>query len=160
MFRSHWTIIREHVDPSQSYHWPIIFTLHFGAAEACLYEVFGYVCIPLSMCIVRCYAVARYNNENNTIKLFISLFNQIDAQNLFHNTFYFMPHEKKICASSWLNSEINILRCTVSKTINILRCTVSKTINILRCKVSKTINILRCTVSKTKNILRCRSAKL
>jgi len=34
MFRSHWTIIREHVVPSQSYHWPLIFTLHFGAAEA------------------------------------------------------------------------------------------------------------------------------
>jgi hypothetical protein len=55
MFRPHCTIIREHVDPSQSYHWPLIFTLHFGAAEACLYEVLGYVCIPLSMCILRCY---------------------------------------------------------------------------------------------------------
>jgi hypothetical protein len=29
---------------------------HFGAAEACLYEALGYVCIPLSMCILRCYA--------------------------------------------------------------------------------------------------------
>ena len=57
--------------------------------------------------------------------------------------------KQKFCASSWLNSEINILRCTVSKTINILRCTVSKTINILRCTVSKTTNILRRTVSKT-----------
>ena len=48
---------------------------------------------------------------------------------------------KQFCASSWLNTEINILRCTVSKTskfcasswlnteINILRCTVSKTSN-------------------------------
>jgi len=25
MFRSHWTIIREHVDPSQSYHLSLIF---------------------------------------------------------------------------------------------------------------------------------------
>jgi hypothetical protein len=33
MFRSYWTIIREHVGPSQSYHWPLIFTLHFGAAS-------------------------------------------------------------------------------------------------------------------------------
>jgi len=56
MFRSHWTIIREHVDPSQSYHLPLIFTLHFGAAEACLYEVLGYVCIPLLMCILCCCA--------------------------------------------------------------------------------------------------------
>jgi hypothetical protein len=30
--------------------------LHFGAAEACLYEVLGYVCVPLSMCILRSYA--------------------------------------------------------------------------------------------------------
>jgi len=56
MFRSHWTIIREHVDPSQSYHRPLIFTLHFGAAETCLYEVLGYICIPMSVCILRCYA--------------------------------------------------------------------------------------------------------
>jgi len=56
MFRYHWTIIREHVDPSQSYHCQLIFTLHFGVAEACLYEVLGYVCISLSMCILRCYA--------------------------------------------------------------------------------------------------------
>jgi len=56
MFRSHWTIIREHVDPSQSYHCPLISTLHFGAAEACLYEVLGYVCILLLTCIPRCYA--------------------------------------------------------------------------------------------------------
>jgi len=54
MFRSHWTIIREHVDPSQS----LFFMLHLdAAAEACLYEVLGYVCIPLSMCILRCCAL-------------------------------------------------------------------------------------------------------
>jgi hypothetical protein len=35
--------------------------------------------------------------------------------------------KQKFCTSSWLITEINILRCTVSKTINILRCTVSKT---------------------------------
>jgi len=52
---------------------------------------------------------------------FISVINQLDAQNLFHSKFYFM-HEIKLivkqtlCASSWLNTEINILRCTVRKT--------------------------------------------
>ena len=31
--------------------------------------------------------------------IFISLFNQLDAQNLFHNKFYFMPlHVSSICA--------------------------------------------------------------
>ena len=34
MFRSHWAIIMEHVDPSQSYHWSLIAMLHFGAASA------------------------------------------------------------------------------------------------------------------------------
>ena len=30
---------------------------------------------------------------------FISVFNQLDAQNLFHNAFYFMPlHVSSICA--------------------------------------------------------------
>jgi len=24
MFRSHWIIIREHVDPSKSYHWSVV----------------------------------------------------------------------------------------------------------------------------------------
>ena len=48
MFRSHWTIIREHVDPSQSYHRNVNFLRNtFGAAEACLYEVLGYVCIKV-----------------------------------------------------------------------------------------------------------------
>ena len=66
MFPSHWTIIREHVDPNQSYHWLLIFLkLHFGAAEACLYEVLGYVCIPLSMRILRCYAQAPKCNVKN-----------------------------------------------------------------------------------------------
>ena len=57
--------------------------------------------------------------------------------------------KQKFCASIWLITEINILRCMISKTINILRCRVSKTINILRCTVNETINILRCTVCKT-----------
>jgi len=39
MFRSHSTTIREHVDPSQSYNWPLIFTLHFGAAEVINFNV-------------------------------------------------------------------------------------------------------------------------
>jgi len=106
--------------------------------------------------------------------IFISVFNQLDAQNLFYNKFYFMPlhvsstfthHQEvkialnslwyhqtyrcddtrgcvmqlwlpddehmcskhveawnklivkqKFCASCWLNTEINILRCTIRKT--------------------------------------------
>ena len=56
MFRSHWTITKEHVDPSQSYHWSLNFMLHFGAAEACLYEVLGYVCIKtLKIIIPTCF---------------------------------------------------------------------------------------------------------
>ena len=73
MFRSHWTIIREHVDPSQSYHWPLIFPLHFGAAEACLYEVLGCVCIPLSICILRYYAWSCPVWGRRAIHLFIHL---------------------------------------------------------------------------------------
>jgi hypothetical protein len=118
-------------------------------------------------------------NNNNDI-FFISIINQLYAQNLFHSKFYFMPlhvsntcahHQgvktalhslwyhhscrwpsraqgipeavycnfdllvmstwcskhveawnkliviQKFCASSWLITEINILRCTVSRTI-------------------------------------------
>ena len=33
------------------------------------------------------------------LSIFISVFNQIDAQNLFHNKFYFMPlHVSSTCA--------------------------------------------------------------
>jgi len=92
--------------------------------------------------------IALYNMKNDWFcnvegVFFISVFNQLDAQNLFHNKFYFMPlhvsstcayHQEvkialyslwyhhtyrwpyKFCVSSWLNTEINILRCTVSKT--------------------------------------------
>jgi len=72
------------------------------------------------------------------LNIFISVFNQLDAQNLFHNKFYFMPlcvlstcaHHQEVkialhslwyhhtyrcvmipeafCASSWLNTEINV----------------------------------------------------
>jgi len=60
------------------------------------------------------------------LSIFISVFNQIDAQNLFHNKFYFMPlhvsstcarnverHEikfivKQILCIKWLNTVINI----------------------------------------------------
>jgi len=35
----------------------------------------------------------------NIFQLFISVFNQFDAQNLFHNKFYFMPlHVSRTCA--------------------------------------------------------------
>jgi len=69
------------------------------------------------------------------LSIFISVFNQLDAQNLFHNKFYFIPlhvsstcarHQEvkislhslwyhhtyrwnKFCASSWLNTEIKKL---------------------------------------------------
>ena len=64
--------------------------------------------------------------------------------------------KQQFFVSSWLITEINILRCAIRKTsksvlnseTNIPRCTVSKTIHILRCTVSKTINIARCTVRK------------
>jgi len=38
--------------------------------------------------------------QSNTTKLYyISVFKQLDAQNLFHNKFYFMPlHVSSICA--------------------------------------------------------------
>jgi len=32
-----------------------------------------------------------YRNDDKLCKVFISVFNQLDAQNLFHNKFYFMP---------------------------------------------------------------------
>jgi len=35
----------------------------------------------------------------NSIRVFISVFNQLDAENLFHNKFYFIPlHVSSICA--------------------------------------------------------------
>ena len=37
--------------------------------------------------------------EHNSANEFISVFNQLDAQNLFHNKFYFMPlHVSSTCA--------------------------------------------------------------
>jgi len=100
-----------------------------------------------------------FSYVTETQYLFISVFNQLDAQNLFHNKFLFHASTcfeqmclssggqncihslwyhhtyrwpsrarverglwnknllwNKFCASSWLNTEINILRCTVSKT--------------------------------------------
>jgi len=67
-------------------------------------------------------------------KIFISVINQLDAQNFcFTISFFhastcfehmFLKHveawnklivKQKFCASSWLITEINILRCTVSK---------------------------------------------
>jgi len=69
---------------------------------------------------------------------FISVINQLDAQNfcftisLFHASTCFehvcskhveawnkLIVKQKFCASSWLITEINILRCTVSKTSNV-----------------------------------------
>jgi len=72
---------------------------------------------------------------------FILVINQIDAQNLFYNKFIsclymfwascahcqevkivlysLWYHHTYRCASSWLITKINILRCTVSKTSKI-----------------------------------------
>ena len=37
--------------------------------------------------------------DENKHKIFISVFNQLDARNLFHNKFYFMPpHFSSTCA--------------------------------------------------------------
>jgi len=120
---------------------------------------------------LRCKRKERYDLD--IVSLFISLFNQLDAQHLFHSKFYFMslhvssicayhqevkialhslwyhhtyrsddtrgcvmqfwpPDDKHMCSkhvetwnktlwnkfytSIWLNTEINKLRCTVSKT--------------------------------------------
>jgi len=36
------------------------------------------------------------------LSIFISVFNQLDAQNLFHNKFYFMPlHVSSTCVQFW-----------------------------------------------------------
>jgi len=46
-----------------------------------------------------CYLKDTVNISDNCFNLFISLFNQLDAQNLFHNKFYFMPlHVSSTCA--------------------------------------------------------------
>jgi len=48
-----------------------------------------------STCFGHLYA---HHQELETILVFISVFNQLDAQNLFHNKFYFMPlHVSSIC---------------------------------------------------------------
>jgi len=41
---------------------------------------------------------------------FISIFNQLDAQNLLHNKFYFMPlHVSSTCARNMLRHEIKLI---------------------------------------------------
>ena len=61
------------------------------------------------------------------IKIFISVINELDTQNFCFTCFEHMCSKhveawnklivkQKFCASSWLITEINILRCTVSKT--------------------------------------------
>ena len=47
----------------------------------------------------RCHVIRRSNSLQQNIIIDISVFNQLDAQNLFHNKFYFMPlHVSSICA--------------------------------------------------------------
>jgi hypothetical protein len=42
--------------------------------------------------------------------MFISVFSQLDAQNLFHNKFYFMPlHVSSICARNMQRHEIKLI---------------------------------------------------
>jgi len=63
---------------------------------------------------VNSFRLESFSLSQRKIWIVISVFNQLDAQNLFHNKFYFMPlHVSSTC---WLNTEINILRCTVNKT--------------------------------------------
>ena len=41
------------------------------------------------------------------LSIFISVFNQLDAQNLFHNKFYFMPlHVSSTCAHHQVSSHL------------------------------------------------------
>ena len=62
--------------------------------------------------------------ENKIVPVFISVINQLDAQNfcftisLLHacTCFEHVCSKQKFCASSWLITEINVLRCTVSNT--------------------------------------------
>ena len=60
--------------------------------------------------------------SNTYCTVFISVINQLDAQNfcftisLFHTSTCFERMCSSSGASSWLITEINILRCTVSKT--------------------------------------------
>ena len=80
------------------------------------------------------------SNTTNFI-IFISVINQLDAQHFwftissFHAATCFehmcsihvearnkLIVNKKFCASSWLITEINTLRCTVSKNIKTLLC--------------------------------------
>ena len=71
MFRSHWTIILEHVYPSQSYHRSLIFyvtlwccgSMLVWAFRLCLYSpVDAY---PALLCLVL--SIARYNSENTNL---------------------------------------------------------------------------------------------
>jgi len=158
------------------------------------------VCIVVRVCVYLLYLVyispknnVQYDNYRTeggtrpvqmTVITLISVFNQLDAQNLFHSKFYFMAlhvsstcahHQEvkmwwyqrlcnailtswwwahvfetcrgmkynllwnKFCASSWLNTEINILRCsTVSKTSKSLHCYVTRSFS---CKQHECISL-------------------
>ena len=51
------------------------------------------------MCFNYLSRIYYYNKKDTTNYLFILVFNQLDAQNLFHNKFYFMPlHVSSTCA--------------------------------------------------------------
>jgi len=55
--------------------------------------------------------VTHYSLYIEVHKRFISVFNQLDAQNVFHNKFYFMPlHVSSICAH-YLVRETATYRC-------------------------------------------------
>jgi hypothetical protein len=177
----------------------------------------GSVLTLLANCQQKCvtYIIAVWTVKNSwwwteelskTCRVFTSVINKLDAQyccftvSLFHASTCFehmcskhveawnkLTVKQKFCASSWLITDINILRCMVSKTsswlineISVLRCTVSETwswliteISVLRWTVSETsswliteINLLRCTVRKTSSwliteikLLRCTVSK-
>ena len=49
-------------------------------------------------------------NWYNILQLFISVFNKLDAQNLFHNKFYFMPlHVSSTCAHQEFKTALHSL---------------------------------------------------
>ena len=56
-----------------------------------------------TMCIFLCFA-------DRHLSIFISVFNQLDAQNLFHNKFYFMPlHVSSTCVRNMWRHEIKLI---------------------------------------------------
>ena len=94
---------------------PLIF---FQDADSC--RMYAWIKSMISMDhIHRNFVISSINidNEGNFdvlltvhLSIFISLFNQLDAQNLFHNKFYFMPlHFSSKCPRNMQRHEIKLI---------------------------------------------------